>query len=169
MALTFTRYDRQHYAVQYVSGNQADVLSYLQGIYGTTNCYLSGNTIINPQEALNLNDWLVQKEGVLYDGFTNTDFQQWYELPTDQTAIGIATIPSIAAGGNANIAVTLKPGFADTLYLAVATIIGSVTILGQLSVSSTTKTSGSVVTVNITNGALVTVAGGQVLVNAVHN
>jgi len=84
-------------------------------------------------------------------------------------ALGIAAIPSLTAGANTTVAVTSKPAYEDTNYVAVASVIGGASLLGALGVTATTIVDEDTVNVTIHNGGLSTVTGGQVLVSSVHN
>jgi hypothetical protein len=96
------------------------------------------------------------------------DFMYVFRPNAPQIALGIATVPSIAAGGTASVTVTLSPAFWDTNWTGVGSIIGSLTVLGQLQVNSVAAASKNTATVVVKNNALLTVAGGQVLVSAQH-
>lgn len=83
------------------------------------------------------------------------------------TAIGVAAVPSLGAGvTSAPFAVTLRPGMPSAAYTPYAVLVGSVTLLGGLSLISATVVDASTVNVVVKNTALVTLAGGSVLVFA---
>lgn len=86
-----------------------------------------------------------------------------------QSAIGVASIPSITADNNATVDVTIKPTLPSTSYTPGAVISGSVTLLGQLSLTSAAVLDESTVRCVVHNGALITVSGGTLIVTAVMN
>lgn len=83
-------------------------------------------------------------------------------------AIGVATVPSLAGNTQTTISVTLNPVMPSMDYTVAAAALGTVSILGSLSVLSTSKVSESQVDVVVRNTGLLTIsAGGSVLVAAV--
>ncbi|MGW3305874.1 hypothetical protein ACWDG9_04715 [Streptomyces sp. NPDC001073] len=81
---------------------------------------------------------------------------------------GQATVGALIANATATVTVTLRPGFKDTAYTAVAQVVGGANVLAALSIQSTTVASKSTVTVVVKNTGLVSL-GGQVLVTAIHD
>lgn len=84
-------------------------------------------------------------------------------------AIGGASVPSVAAGVQGTIPVTLKPAFSDTAFQVAAFITGSPALIGGLSVLSATVTSPSTVDVVIKNTSTGTLPAATVLVVAIHS
>jgi hypothetical protein len=81
--------------------------------------------------------------------------------------VGIEAVPSLGAGGNATVDVTIIPTLPNTSYDAAAWLAGSVTLLGGLSITSVTLLNTSTIRVVVHNGALVTLAGGTLIATAV--
>lgn len=82
-------------------------------------------------------------------------------------AAGIESIPSLIAGAQTNVNVTLVPAMSGTAYSAAPVLVGGAQLLGSLSVLSHTVVDEDTVTVTVKNNGLVTLAGAQVLVTAV--
>lgn len=80
-------------------------------------------------------------------------------------SIGIALVPSLTGNGQTAVGVPIRPIQPDTSYLVSAQLAGGDSLLGSLSILSTVKTSGSVVTVTVRNSGLLTLSGALVLVN----
>lgn len=76
---------------------------------------------------------------------------------------GVASAGTLLLGVPQNIAVTLVPAMPNTTYTAQAFLFGTGVNLSQVTVNSVTKTSGSVVTVNVST-TLASLPGVQILV-----
>jgi hypothetical protein len=120
-----------------------------------------------------VNSWVILTEQAYYGNLSTASWNQTRvqisptgpAVPT--SALGITNVPSINAGANATVDVTIKPTLPNTSYNPGAALIGSTTILGQLSVTSATLLNTSTVRVVVHNGALLTVTGGQLFAMAV--
>lgn len=172
MALSFKRCAAVTYCAQYTGSNSADMIAYLDGIYGTGTTTLSGTDILNSASGLvvPVGGWIYEGG---YGGMPSAGFDHNFDLlgpDGAQSCMGVSSaLAGIGAGQDANVDVALRPGFADTDYTAAAWLVGSVALLGQLTVSSWAVLNATTVRVVVHNGALVTVAGGQLVVSAVHN
>lgn len=100
--------------------------------------------------------------------YTTLPMLQELMMPYATSAMGIGAVPSLLLNASTNVAVTIKPTLPSTDYSAAAITLSSLNVLSALQVQSITKTSGSVVTVNVKNTGLVTLSG-QVIVTAVMN
>lgn len=170
---TFSEYVVTMQAAQYQPGGSADFITLFNSIYGAGTAYLAGDgtTIINNLAAMHPTDWLTKDNNGVYAVWTNAQYTSWHEAlyvaPSSQLSYGSATVPSIGAGGNTNVSVTLKPPMPNTTYTGTAWIVGSATLLGQIQANNPpTVVDASHMSINVSNTALLTVSGGTVNVIA---
>jgi hypothetical protein len=171
--LTFTEYTDLTYAALYDGTNATDIRGYIETICGPGSTSMSGTNIVNPIAAVHVGDWLVQASGtfVIVDSTTFGVKYLQLTLPPNvqQSSCGIGAIPTLLAGANVNVDVTLKPGLTDTSYTAQAFTTNGLGILSSLNVNSITIIDADTVRVNVQNTGLVTLNGSKVVVFAVHN
>lgn len=178
MSLTWVPYAHMSEAVAYDGTNGADIVAYLAtvgmtaALLGSGSIACSGGTL----GTLPVNSFLIrdfETQDLHWAIWSPVAFHRMFQTvhtgEADLIALGIATVPSLLGGAAVNIDVTIRPTYSDTSYQATAAVSGAVSLLAALSVTLVTIISGSVVRVRVQNTGLLTLAGGQVVVSAIHN
>lgn len=88
-------------------------------------------------------------------------------LASNAQAMGVAVVPALTASGSTTVQVTVGPPLPDTSYAPAAVLIGGASLLGSLSITSTTAVSTTRVDVVVQNTGLLTISGASVLVIAI--
>lgn len=88
------------------------------------------------------------------------------EVAPPVSALGVASVPSLAGNTQTTVAVTIQPTLSGVGYTAAAALTGSVSLLSSLSILSVTNASAAQVDVVVRNTGLLTLAGASVIVIA---
>lgn len=90
------------------------------------------------------------------------------EATEGKVAVGIAAVPTLAAGAQATVQVTIRPTLPDATYTPAALISGVSTVGSALSVTATTVVSSSRVDATVRNVGSASQPGSRVVVIASH-
>lgn len=178
-------------SVQYTGSNSADIDALVTdfvidnetaGVLTAT----SGGT----QFTINTTDWVIYWQGAVQTVNTNTQYNTYYvddALVTDLTSVngaittlqgqvaallaggtsvGLKESPTLLLGQSATVAVDIIPAMPNTSYAATAQLVASATVLGSLSITSTSIVDADTVNVTVQNSGLLNLSGVHILVTA---
>lgn len=169
-------------SIQYTGANSAEIDSAITDL--TIDSEVGGVLTVTSsgtQFVVNTGDWINFWQGQINAVFTNSQFNFFYienAIGADISTLtanlntvggqalrsaGVASAGTLLLGFPQSVAVQLVPAMPNTSYTAQAYIFGTGVNLSQVTINSVTKTSASVVTVNVST-SIASLPGVHILV-----